>query len=290
MLAPLRQPLAVILSFLLAVPVFSNTNSQLGTDTYDYDAFGNLIHSTGTTYNNYLFAGEQFDPDLNLYYNRARYLNVTTGRFWSMDTFEGDPQSPLSLHKYLYVIDDPVNRIDPNGKETLGELIQSAAIYVQNVASSARAAFAAGGAAIGLFFNSIGAYTQNIGRQVIELFARINTEVVSEEVEEEVPVIFQGTRRVIDFYVQSKDGLRSLLIEAKYSLPRGGEALSRLVGQVTNSIGSGRASQVVVWTLREPTIRQTQNVINVLGGLATQVQFVHGVEGLYRYLELYFGF
>src|SRR5690349_3601973 len=28
--------------------------------TYDYDAFGNLIHSTGTTPNNYLFAGEQF--------------------------------------------------------------------------------------------------------------------------------------------------------------------------------------------------------------------------------------
>ena len=34
------------------------------TDTYDYDAFGNLIHSTGTTPNNYLFSGEQFDSDL----------------------------------------------------------------------------------------------------------------------------------------------------------------------------------------------------------------------------------
>jgi hypothetical protein len=32
-----------------------------------------LIHSTGSTPNNYLFAGEQFDPDLNLYYNRASY-------------------------------------------------------------------------------------------------------------------------------------------------------------------------------------------------------------------------
>jgi len=56
------------------------------TDTYDYDAFGNLLHSIGTTPNNYLFAGEQFDPDLGLYYNRARYLNVSTGRFWSMDS------------------------------------------------------------------------------------------------------------------------------------------------------------------------------------------------------------
>jgi RHS repeat-associated protein len=87
------------------------------TDTYDYDAFGNLIHSSGTTPNNYLFAGEQFDPDLNLYYNRARYLNTSTGRFWSMDTDEGDGESPFSLHKYLYAGNDPINRIDPSGND-----------------------------------------------------------------------------------------------------------------------------------------------------------------------------
>ena len=59
--------------------------------TYDYDAFGNLhpLSTRATDANNYLFAGEQFDPDLNLYYNRARYLNVSTGRFWSMDTVRG---------------------------------------------------------------------------------------------------------------------------------------------------------------------------------------------------------
>ena len=91
------------------------------TDTYDYDAFGNLIHSSTTlsspTPNNYLFAGEQFDPDLHLYYNRARYLNVSTGRFWSMDTDEGLDQDPLSLHKYLYTAGDPVNLTDPSGHD-----------------------------------------------------------------------------------------------------------------------------------------------------------------------------
>jgi len=89
------------------------------TDTYDYDAFGNLIHQTGTTPNNYLFAGEQFDPDLNLYYNRARYLNVSTGRFWSMDSFEGNQLAPASLHKYLYSSADPVDRVDPEGQQDL---------------------------------------------------------------------------------------------------------------------------------------------------------------------------
>ena len=33
------------------------------------------------------FAGEQFDS--GFYYNRARYLNVSTGRFSTMDTLTG---------------------------------------------------------------------------------------------------------------------------------------------------------------------------------------------------------
>jgi RHS repeat-associated protein len=87
------------------------------TDTYTYDAFGNLINSTGSTANNYLFAGEQYDPDLGLYYNRARYLDVRVGRFWGMDDDEGDDEEPLSLHKYMYVYDDPVILTDSNGNE-----------------------------------------------------------------------------------------------------------------------------------------------------------------------------
>jgi RHS repeat-associated protein len=77
------------------------------TDTYDYDAFGNKINSTGTTPNNYLYRGEQYDSDLGLYYLRARYYNPNTGRFLSRDP---------SLHKYLYAGGDPVNRIDPSGR------------------------------------------------------------------------------------------------------------------------------------------------------------------------------
>jgi RHS repeat-associated protein len=86
------------------------------TDTYDYDAFGNIVNQTGSTPNNYLFAGEQYNGALGLYYNRARYLNTTTARFWTMDTYEGDPKSPLSLHKYLYATDDSVDLSDPTGR------------------------------------------------------------------------------------------------------------------------------------------------------------------------------
>jgi RHS repeat-associated protein len=88
------------------------------TDRYDYDAFGVLIHQTGSTPNSYLYAGEQFDSSLGFYYNRARYLNTATGRFWTMDSFSGRRFDPISLHKYLYADASPINNADPSGLET----------------------------------------------------------------------------------------------------------------------------------------------------------------------------
>lgn len=86
------------------------------TDTYDYDAFGNLINAAGGTINNYLYRGRQFDADLGLYYLRARYYNPATGRFLSRDPEPGDFADPATFHRYLYADSDPVDRIDPTGR------------------------------------------------------------------------------------------------------------------------------------------------------------------------------
>ena len=63
------------------------------TDTYDYDAWGNAVNTTGSTPNAYLYRGEQYDADLSLYYVRARYLNTSTGRFLTMDPLLGNHQT-----------------------------------------------------------------------------------------------------------------------------------------------------------------------------------------------------
>ena len=89
------------------------------TDTYVYDAYGNKTASTGSSVNKYLYCGEQFDNDLNFYYLRARYYKPDTGRFWTMDSYEGNGQDPLTLHKYLYVRVDPINGSDPSGRITV---------------------------------------------------------------------------------------------------------------------------------------------------------------------------
>ncbi len=93
------------------------TNSAAAaSDAYRYDAFGNILASTGSTANDYLFAGEQKDPALGLYYLRARYMDPSLGRFMSMDPVLGDISDPLTLHKYLYGANDPLNKIDPSGQ------------------------------------------------------------------------------------------------------------------------------------------------------------------------------
>jgi RHS repeat-associated protein len=91
------------------------------TDEYEYDAYGNSFTKSGTTPNNYLYRGEQYDSDLGLYYLRARYYNPNTGRFLSRDPEAGKPIDPKTLHKYLYVGGDPVDWIDPRGRASITE-------------------------------------------------------------------------------------------------------------------------------------------------------------------------
>jgi RHS repeat-associated protein len=85
------------------------------TDTYDYDAYGNVVASTGTTANEYRYDGQRFDADLGMYHLRARYYDAGRGRFATVDPFGGDLGQPLSLHRYIYAAADPVNLADRTG-------------------------------------------------------------------------------------------------------------------------------------------------------------------------------
>jgi RHS repeat-associated protein len=106
------------------------------TDTYDYDAFGTLTgrqvldpsiglvpvdasNESLVTQNHYLYCAEQFNPDLGLYFLRARYMDPERGRFWTMDSFEGVIRVPASLHKYLYANANPVSFVDPIGTRSI---------------------------------------------------------------------------------------------------------------------------------------------------------------------------
>jgi len=90
------------------------------TDTYTYDSFGNQISKTGTTPNVFLYDGEQLDANTGFYNLRARWMNPSIGRFHSMDMYEGQTDDPLSLHKYAYGSNNPINENDPTGNDDGG--------------------------------------------------------------------------------------------------------------------------------------------------------------------------
>lgn len=119
------------------------------TDDYNYDAFGILLdyrtldQSTGQlvrrslgeggSLNAYLYTGEQYDSDLGMYFLRARYLNTQTGRFHTMDTYEGRNGDPLTLHKYLYTHSNPVMNVDPSGNAALFTYTAGHTIYRKSI-------------------------------------------------------------------------------------------------------------------------------------------------------------
>jgi RHS repeat-associated protein len=96
---------------------FPTGSAGTATDTYVYDAFGLPLTTTGTTPNSFLYSGEQYDSALGMYFLRARYYNPATGRFLTMDPYEGDIQNSGTLHKYVYAGNNPVNASDPTGRD-----------------------------------------------------------------------------------------------------------------------------------------------------------------------------
>jgi len=86
------------------------------TDTFDYDAYGLRLATNSATPNNYLYTGQQWDPDWGMYYLRARFYQPNEGRFWTGDTHQGSQEDPLSLHRYVYCSGDPINEFDPLGE------------------------------------------------------------------------------------------------------------------------------------------------------------------------------
>jgi RHS repeat-associated protein len=78
---------------------------------YEYDAWGNPIHASGTVDNPFRYAGREWDPEAGLYYNRARYYDPALGRFLSPDPLG----SVDGTNRYVYVSNNPTNYVDSLG-------------------------------------------------------------------------------------------------------------------------------------------------------------------------------
>ena len=89
---------------------------------YDYDIWGNPTLTVETTGNAIRYTGEFYDEESGLYYLRARYYDPNLGRFTTEDSYWGEDGNPLSLNRYTYCHNDPIQYVDPTGHMSANEL------------------------------------------------------------------------------------------------------------------------------------------------------------------------
>lgn len=81
------------------------------------DGNGNNIENDRAISTSYAFAGREYESELGIYYNRARYYDPSIGRFLQKDPDPGKLSTPLTVvNKYAYGGNSPAAFTDPSGR------------------------------------------------------------------------------------------------------------------------------------------------------------------------------
>lgn len=140
---------------------------------YGYDAWGQTDTSIPDTKigtkDKFHYTGQTLDPGTQLYYLRARYYDPSVGRFLSRDPLAGLARYPLSLNRFLYAVNDPLDLLDPAGlcvfcKPTLLGLARASGGFAEIFSGGALITSTSGAAAVpGAFLIAHGGYTITAG-------------------------------------------------------------------------------------------------------------------------------
>ena len=106
------------------------------TNSYIYDAFGNVTTTVGTLANPFQFTGRDSDPETSLYYYRARYYAPQIGRFISEDPIQFDG----GVDFFAYVHNNPARLKDPSGLLNIDGSCDCAGFIKDDVQSAAQEA------------------------------------------------------------------------------------------------------------------------------------------------------
>ena len=101
------------------------------TGQYQYYPYGMVKSQTGETGNEFTYTGRRALLDSSMMYYRSRYYDPVTGRFVKKDRYAGNMDKPLSLNRYVYVSNNPVNLMDPEGELALitGSILTAGSLF-----------------------------------------------------------------------------------------------------------------------------------------------------------------
>ena len=88
--------------------------------TYRFDEYGAVMPENGNwlePHNEYALSQKEYDSNTDLYYFGARHYDALTGTWMTQDSYRGEIQDPMSLHRYMYNFSSPVNYTDTYGFE-----------------------------------------------------------------------------------------------------------------------------------------------------------------------------
>jgi len=99
---------------------------------YTYGPFGKKLEADDddpcAPGNPFQFTGLYFDYEIDQHHARARQLSTELFRFTSRDPVVGNFNEPLTLHAYLYCLNDPINRTDISGEYSKEEVTTTSSI------------------------------------------------------------------------------------------------------------------------------------------------------------------
>lgn len=103
-----------------AVITPGSNNEAIVVQANDYYPFG-MVHSTAPATNLYLYNGKEAQKEMNgrWYDYGARFYDAQLGRFSTVDPHA---EKYLEHTPYNYVFNNPINGIDPDGKD--GKLVK----------------------------------------------------------------------------------------------------------------------------------------------------------------------
>jgi RHS repeat-associated protein len=88
--------------------------SGIAAAEYHHDEYGRLIVGDSTL-NRYLYTGQEYDEETGFIHFFARYYDSETGVWLTQDLQRGTMMASASWHRYMYVLNNPINMIDPLG-------------------------------------------------------------------------------------------------------------------------------------------------------------------------------